>query len=70
MSYDHMADKEIARLQDKCDALRAEVERLKAALRDIVAIGERCNCDGYLGPCGCGDRAEDAAREALKGGGK
>ena len=32
--------------------LRADAARLREALRDIVAIGEGCNCDGYGGPCG------------------
>lgn len=70
---------EVARLQDlhtrcaafddqpgpSCVTLKAQVARLREALLDVVAIGKRCNCSGYGGPCGCGERAGDVAEEAL-----
>lgn len=51
------------------EAFNLDSSRLREALEGIVVIGEQCNCSGYGGPCGCGDRAEDRASEALKGGG-
>ena len=40
-----------------------ERDEARAALRDIAL--RECHCDGFGGPCGCGERMRDVAEEAL-----
>jgi len=45
--------------------VQAEAGQLRGALEAVKRCGQNCNCDGYGGPCGCGERCADIADDAL-----
>jgi hypothetical protein len=56
-------DEEKQALRANSARLAARVKVLEEALRDIAQA--KCHCDGYCGPCGCGERMRDVAEDAL-----
>ncbi len=60
-------EQEVRMSKKKRSHNREAEEKLKKreeALRQIAAM--ECNCDGWCGPCGCGERMKEIAEEALE----
>lgn len=50
----------------KEEAVKTPLERVRELLESIKRRGDDCSCDGYVGPCGCGEKSGEDAEEALE----